>query len=65
MPQPTTASQYPHAWHAEQEADERAWLDQWAQAEQTPESPWARPDWDVMGDFTTFLQNLRATAGSH
>jgi hypothetical protein len=64
MRQPTTG-QYPDTWHAEQEADERAWLDQWARAERTPECPWTRPDWDVMGDFTAFVQNLQATTGSH
>ncbi|MEZ7005627.1 hypothetical protein [Streptomyces sp. AD55] len=29
MPQPTTATRYPDAWHAREKADERAWLDQW------------------------------------
>jgi hypothetical protein len=64
MPQPLNpTTRYPAAWHALEEATERAWLDQWARAERTPESPWARPDWDVMGDLTTFVSNLRATAG--
>lgn len=60
MPQPT----HTPAWHAAQEAQERAWLDQWARAEKTPGCPWARPDWDVMGDFASFVQSQRATAGS-
>jgi hypothetical protein len=64
MPHPLTPpTRYPAAWHALEEATERAWLDQWARAERTPESPWARPDWDVMSDFTAFVSNLRATAG--
>jgi hypothetical protein len=64
MPQhPSLPTRCPAAWHALEEVGERAWLDQWARAERTPESPWARPDWDVMGDFTAFVSNLRATAG--
>ena len=29
MPQPTTAHRYPDAWHAAQDAQEQAWLDDW------------------------------------
>jgi len=61
MPQPAT-TRYPAAWHALEEADERAWLDQWARAERTPGSPWARPDWNVMADLT---DTLTAIAGRH
>lgn len=52
------------AWHATEAADERAWLDQWARAERTPECPWARPDYNVMADFTATLAGMTATAGS-
>jgi hypothetical protein len=27
--QPTTASRYPDAWHVAEDAQERAWLDDW------------------------------------
>ncbi|MFE0207077.1 hypothetical protein [Streptomyces sp. NPDC058985] len=52
----------PHtpAWHAAQAADERAWLDQWARAERAPECPWARPDYNVMADFTGALIAMAA-----
>jgi hypothetical protein len=33
---PTTVSRYTDAWHAAQEADERAWLDQWARLHLIP-----------------------------
>jgi hypothetical protein len=37
MPQPAvTAHRYSQAWHAAQSADERAWLDQWAQRHLIP-----------------------------
>lgn len=62
MPQPIP-TRNPAAWHAAEEADERAWLDQWARAERTPDCPWARPDWDVMGDMTAHMDRLTATAG--
>ncbi|MBJ6623554.1 hypothetical protein [Streptomyces sp. DHE17-7] len=52
------------AWHTAQAADERAWLDQWVRAERTPECPWARPDCNVMADFTATLADMAATAGS-
>jgi hypothetical protein len=47
MPQPT-ASRYTPAWHAAQEADERAWLDDWARLHlipvtEHPEPPTAAP----------------------
>ncbi|MFG2359454.1 hypothetical protein [Streptomyces sp. NPDC048521] len=29
MPQPTTASRYPDAWHAAEEDQEQAFLDDW------------------------------------
>ncbi|MFF7190575.1 hypothetical protein ACFZAR_36395 [Streptomyces sp. NPDC008222] len=43
-----TTSQYTPAWHATQEADERAWLDQWARLHlipviEHPEPPTAAP----------------------
>ena len=56
---------YTQAWHDAEEATERAWLDQWARAERTPECPWTRPDHDVLADLTAFLNNQRLTAGSH
>lgn len=28
MPQPTTAHRYPDAWHAAEDAQERAWMDE-------------------------------------
>jgi hypothetical protein len=48
MPHPTTAERYTHAWHTAQEADERAWLDQWARlhlipAHEHPEPTQAAP----------------------
>ena len=48
MPQPATASRYTPVWHATQEADERAWLDQWARLHlipvtEHPEPPTAAP----------------------
>lgn len=40
MPQPaTTASHYPDAWHAAEETEERAWLDQWARIHLIPVTP--------------------------
>jgi len=38
MPQPTI-TRYPDAWHALEEADERAWLDQWARLHLIPITP--------------------------
>ncbi|MGW4270786.1 hypothetical protein ACWEGQ_00110 [Streptomyces seoulensis] len=60
----TQALTHSLTWHADQAATERAWLDQWARAERTPECPWARPDWDVMGDWTSFLRAARTATGS-
>ncbi|WP_329376210.1 hypothetical protein [Streptomyces sp. NBC_01483] len=56
------AAEFTEDWHRQQEREERAWLDQWVRAEKTPECPWARPDWDVMADFTAFVSNLRTAA---
>lgn len=43
MPHPTTALRHAPAWHAAQEADERAWLDQWAQLHLIPVTPQPEP----------------------
>lgn len=56
---------YTPTWHAVEEAIERAWLDDWARVERTPGCPWARPDYDVMADFTAALASMAAAAGSH
>jgi hypothetical protein len=65
MPHPLNPpTRYPAAWHALEEATERAWLDQWARAELIPQQPWARPDWDVMADMNAYLTDTRTTAGS-
>lgn len=61
MPQPLTLEQ-PDAWHAAEAAEERAWLDQWARVERTPEAPWARPDHDVMADLGVLSAPLPALA---
>lgn len=39
MPQPTTASLYPDAWHAAEDAQERAWLDDWIRGRVCAKSP--------------------------
>lgn len=62
MPQPLTLEQ-PDTWHAAEAAEERAWLDQWARAERTPEAPWARPDHNPMADLTAHLSALTLAAG--
>ncbi|MFE6412632.1 hypothetical protein ACFVOR_37495 [Streptomyces sp. NPDC057837] len=49
--------QYPDAWHALEEADERAWLDQWARLHLIPVTPRPEP--------TTAPTPALATAGSH
>ncbi|WP_406257459.1 hypothetical protein [Streptomyces chartreusis] len=36
MPHPCTVTPYSPTWHAAQEADERAWLDQWARLHLIP-----------------------------
>lgn len=54
------AQPYTPDWHDRQAAEERAWLDQWAHAERTPNCPWARPDHDVMADFTGALTAMAA-----
>ncbi|CAK7288588.1 hypothetical protein [Streptomyces misionensis] len=36
MPQPTTATLYPDAWHAAEAAQETAWLDDWARGRVCP-----------------------------
>jgi hypothetical protein len=43
MPQPTTPLRYTPAWHAAEEADERAWLDQWAELHLIPVTPQPEP----------------------
>jgi len=62
-PGPIPGLHHSPEWHREQEDSERAWLDQWARAERTPECPWARPDYDVMADFSAFLSDLHRTQG--
>lgn len=57
------AQTYTDAWHTQEAADERAWLDQWTRSERTPQCPWARPDWDVTADWATALAAQTATAG--
>ena len=42
MPQPAT-TRYPAAWHTLEEADERAWLDQWARLHLIPTTEPQRP----------------------
>lgn len=36
MPQPTTVSCYPDAWHTAENAQERAWLDDWIRGRVCP-----------------------------
>jgi hypothetical protein len=43
MPHPATPLRHTTAWHAAQEADERAWLDQWAQLHLIPVAPLPEP----------------------
>lgn len=40
---PATAERYTPAWHVLEEADERAWLDQWAQLHLVPITPHPEP----------------------
>jgi hypothetical protein len=59
MPQPTTA-RYTDAWHAAEDALERAWLDDWMRGRICPTTLENRP---AQGPTATFARTL-ATAGS-
>ena len=54
--QPTTASLYPDAWHAAEEDQERAWLDDWLRGRvctRSLEACPARQMAPVIPDYTT------------